>query len=80
VRNLTQNKPSNQLIERLELESSAKFLAIKRCQWTKFGKVIKLAQSSIKKWVHVCAHHQSPGLISMMAEDNAEEGDGGDSE
>jgi hypothetical protein len=33
---------------RLELKSLAKFLAIKRCQRTKFGKVIKLAQSSIK--------------------------------
>jgi hypothetical protein len=32
----------------LELESSAKFLAIKRCQQTKIGKVIKLAQSLIK--------------------------------
>ena len=32
----------------LEMESLAKFLAIKRCQRTKFGKVIKLAQSSIK--------------------------------
>jgi hypothetical protein len=33
---------------RLELESSATFLAIKRCQRTKFGKVIKLARSPIK--------------------------------
>jgi hypothetical protein len=33
---------------RLELESSATFLAIKRCQRTKIGKVIKLARSSIK--------------------------------
>jgi hypothetical protein len=33
---------------RLELKSSATFLAIKRCQRTKFGKVIKLARSSIK--------------------------------
>jgi len=30
----------------LELESSGKFLAIKRCQQTKIGKVIKPAQSS----------------------------------
>jgi hypothetical protein len=50
---------------RLELESSATFLAIKRCQRTKFGKVIKLAQSSIKIWAHICAHHQSLGLISI---------------
>ena len=33
---------------RLELESSATFLAIKLCQRTEFGKVIKLARSSIK--------------------------------
>ncbi len=32
----------------LELEISATFLATKRCQWTKFGKVIKLARSSLK--------------------------------
>jgi hypothetical protein len=30
---------------RLELKSSAKFLAIKRCQGTKSKKVIKLARS-----------------------------------
>ena len=39
----------------LELESSAKFLAIKRCQGTKIGKVIKLARSSILSgpiWAH----------------------------
>jgi hypothetical protein len=40
----------------LELESSATFLAIKSCQRTKFGKVIKLARSSLKKWAHICAH------------------------
>jgi hypothetical protein len=32
----------------LELESSAKFLAIKRCQRTKIGKVIKLSRSLIQ--------------------------------
>ena len=37
----------------LELESSAKFLDIKHCQRTTIGKVIKLARSSIKKWVHI---------------------------
>ena len=41
---------------RLELKSSAKFLAIKRCQRTKFGKVIQLARSLIFKWAHICAH------------------------
>ncbi len=40
----------------LELESSAKFLAIKRGQQTKIGKDIKLAQSSIKKMSHICDH------------------------
>ena len=40
----------------MPLESSAKFLAIKRCKRTKFGKVFKLAQSSIKKWSHICDH------------------------
>ncbi len=33
---------------RLELKSSRSFLAIKRCQQTKIGKVIKLARSSKK--------------------------------
>jgi hypothetical protein len=33
---------------RLELKSLQTFLAIKRCEWTKFGKVIKLARSSMK--------------------------------
>jgi hypothetical protein len=40
----------------LELESSAKFLAIKRGQRTTIGKDIKLAQSSIKKTSHICDH------------------------
>jgi hypothetical protein len=38
---------------RLELESSAKFLAIKHCQRSKIRKVIKLAQSSFFKWAHM---------------------------
>ena len=40
----------------LELGSSAKFLAIKYCQRTKFEKGIKLAQSLIKKWSYICDH------------------------
>jgi hypothetical protein len=40
----------------LELESSATFLATKCCQRTKFWKVIKLARSSLKTWVNICAH------------------------
>ena len=43
-----------------ELESSAKFLAIKRCQRTKIGKVIKQYQSSIYKLVHICATRGIP--------------------
>ena len=35
---------------RLELESSAAFLAIKCCQWSKLGKVITLARSLWNKW------------------------------
>ena len=38
-----------------ELESSATFLAIKRCLWTNIWKVIKLAQSVLKSWAHICA-------------------------
>ncbi len=40
---------------RLELKSSRSFLAIKRWQQTKIGKVIKLARSSLKSWAHICA-------------------------
>jgi len=40
---------------RLELKSSRTFLAIKRCQRTKIQKVIKLAQSSNKKWLQIRA-------------------------
>jgi hypothetical protein len=40
---------------RLELKSSRSFLAIKRCQRTKIGKVIKLARSLLKSWAHICA-------------------------
>ena len=36
-------------------ESSATCLAIKRCQRTKSGKVIKLAWSLLKSWAHNCA-------------------------
>jgi hypothetical protein len=38
---------------RLELKSSPKFLAIKRCQWTKSKKIIKRLQSSLKKLAHM---------------------------
>jgi hypothetical protein len=40
---------------RLELKNLATFLAIKRCEWTKNGKVIKRSQSSIYKLAHICA-------------------------
>jgi len=39
----------------LELKSSRSFLAIKRCQRTKIGKVIKQSQSPIYKLAHICA-------------------------
>ena len=41
---------------RYKLKILRKFLAIKRCQPSTFGKVIKLTQSSIKKWSHICDH------------------------
>ena len=51
---------------RLQLESSAIFLAIKRCQGTTIGKVIKLAQNSIKSWVHIiCVHSQRGKAVDM---------------
>ena len=59
VRISYQNRPSTQLIDdtpQLELKCSQTFLAIKCCQRTKLGKVIKLAQRSIFKWAHICAH------------------------
>jgi hypothetical protein len=40
---------------RLELKSLWTFLAIKRGLRTKIGKVINLAQSSLKKVAHMCA-------------------------
>jgi hypothetical protein len=40
---------------RLSLKSSATFLAIKRCEGTKIGKVIKQSRSSIYKLAHICA-------------------------
>jgi len=40
---------------RLELKSWRTFLAMKRCQRTKIQKVIKLAQSSNKKWLQIRA-------------------------
>jgi hypothetical protein len=40
---------------RLKLKSSQTFLAIKRCERTKIGKVIKQSRSSKLKWAHICA-------------------------
>jgi hypothetical protein len=40
----------------LKLKSSRTFLAIKRCERTKIGKVIKQSRSSKLRWAHVCAH------------------------
>ena len=46
---------------RFELKSLHTFLAIKRCQRAKFGKVIKLTRSSIKKWSYICDHRGKAG-------------------
>ena len=45
---------------RLKLKSSRTFLAIKRCEGTKIGKVIKHLQSSKLRWAHICAHTRIP--------------------
>jgi hypothetical protein len=34
--------------------------AIKRCERTKIGKVIKQSQSSKLRWAHICAHSRIP--------------------
>ena len=39
----------------LELKSLRTFLAIKCCQLTEIGKVIKLVRSLLKSWAHICA-------------------------
>ena len=38
--------------------------SIKCCQRTKFGKVIKLARSSIFKWARICAHRAGVKLLT----------------
>jgi hypothetical protein len=45
---------------RLKLKSSQTFLAIKRCERTKIGKVIKQSRSSKLRWAHICAHSCIP--------------------
>jgi hypothetical protein len=45
---------------RLKPKSSAKFLAIKRWQWTKIKKVIKHLRSSKLRLAHICAHSRIP--------------------
>ena len=45
---------------RLKLKSSRTFLAIKRCERTKTGKVIKQSRSSKLRWAHICAHSRIP--------------------
>ena len=39
----------------LELESSATFLAIKRCQRKKLEKLLSNHEALFKKWAHICA-------------------------
>ena len=48
----------------MELKSSATFPAIKRCQWTKFGEVVHLALSLLKRWSHIC-HHMGKAINSQ---------------
>jgi hypothetical protein len=43
-------------VPQLELKRSRSFLAIKRCQRTKSKNVIRQSRSSLKSWVHICAH------------------------
>ena len=45
---------------RLKLKSSQTFLAIKRCEGTTIGKVIKHLRSSKLRWSHICAHSCIP--------------------
>ena len=45
---------------RLKLKSSRTFLAIKRCERTKIGKVIKQSRSSKLRWAHICAYSRIP--------------------
>ena len=46
---------------RLKLKSSRTILAIKRCERTKIGKVIKQSRSSKLRWAHdICAHSRIP--------------------
>jgi hypothetical protein len=44
---------------RLKLKSLRTFLAIKRCERKKIGKVIKQSRSSKLRWAHICAHNNS---------------------
>jgi len=41
-------------------EELGTFPAIKRCERTKFGKVIKQSRSSKLRWAHICAHSRIP--------------------
>ncbi len=50
---------------RLKLKSSRTFLAIKRCERTKIGKVIKQSLSSKLRWMHICAHSHIPVNILL---------------
>jgi hypothetical protein len=52
---------------RLKLKSSRTFLAIKRWEGTKIGKVIKHLRSSKLRWAHICAHSCIP--VNQPTED-----------
>jgi hypothetical protein len=45
---------------RLKLKSLPTFLAIKRCERTKIGKVMNQSRSSKLRWAHICIHSRIP--------------------
>ena len=51
---------------RLKLKSLRTFLAIKRCERTKIGKVIKQSRSSKLRWAHICAHSRIPVKVEEL--------------
>jgi hypothetical protein len=58
---------------RLKLKSSRRFLAIKRWEGTKIGKVIKQSRSSKLRWAHIWAHsriHGTPKDVLQAVEED----------
>ena len=62
---------------RLKLKSSRRFLAIKRWEGTKIGKVIKQSRSSKLRWAYIWAHSRIPGtpkdVLQAVEEDDWKE-------